>query len=1237
MLFKNNNYNKMTILDLKLLKDYIKNYSTLNSRNNAKSIKPKLIKKFFDRYDFEYLGSSSIPYKIEVDLSNINKITSFCTCPYDNGGICKHRIAAVESITQRAITDVSISVTTSQTKPIEIAVKDVSPKNQFKLENHLLDRNEILPTTYYGSRHYFTYKIESVSQKKITVQNSSYLADNQTYEYNSTTQILEFTCTCSKKKELCEHAAGSLDKIIETFGTTIFSPTYIQDQTRIKLQKYGFTLEDDYQSIFKFELTTKGFTTTTKFKNIVRDETDFSEIFDDESKYSLLHLPSLKGEVQAEYGLGIYFEFTKKKLSRAIPFQGKYNKTKSDFASSIVMLGYDNIKESFGFFDEDFQQKTILKTFQINTLTAEFQNLKELNSLKKAIENLQSVLPNWEKTLLYKYDDKNSLVRKNLTPLTIAYLPVKLVFQISESDYFYNLKAKIEIDGKKYNFNSTSIAVTTLFIFFDNLVIPILDAKLAVYIDVFSKKPEINYLKKDTPNFIEKIVAPLSKNFEIESTLFKKSTTPKTDEAFQKQVFLTDNAGEFISFKLAVNYPEKLIDVFSSEMLFATDKLNAKIVYKERNQSLEDNFVEEFKSLHPNFENQENLFYLTPEELFENFWMLHSIDKMKQMGIAVFGANELKSFKFNLNKPTISVNLKSEIDWFDIVIDIAFGNQKVTMKDLQKAFLKKSNYVALGDGTLGILPEEWMKKFAGYFKSGEIKKNGVQISNYQFGIIDELYEEMETKPAFLEELYNKKMRLQNISEIEAVPLPKGIKAKLRDYQHHGLNWLAFLDKNQLGGCLADDMGLGKTLQTIAFLQHLKSQKKNNPPSLIIAPTSLIFNWNAEIEKFCPSLKMLTFTGVNRMESIADFKKYDIIISTYGSLLNDIEYLKDIKFHYVILDESQAIKNPNSKRYKAVRLLNCYNRIALTGTPIENNTFDLYAQLNFLNPGLLGNMTHFKTQFSDAIDKEKDVDMSQLLGKIITPFMLRRTKEQVATELPDKTENIIFCEMGKEQRTVYDTFKNKYRDYLLNKIDENGVAKSQMYILEGLTKLRQICNSTALVPTEEDFGNYSVKLESLMENIKEKTGNHKILVFSQFVKMLQIVKTRLDDEKIQYEYLDGQTTNRQNNVNNFQNNADIRVFLISLKAGGTGLNLTEADYVFIIDPWWNPAVENQAIDRCYRIGQTKNVMAYRMICKDTIEEKIVSLQQKKKKVASSIISIDDEKKSFNINEVKELFS
>lgn len=426
--------------------------------------------------------------------------------------------------------------------------------------------------------------------------------------------------------------------------------------------------------------------------------------------------------------------------------------------------------------------------------------------------------------------------------------------------------------------------------------------------------------------------------------------------------------------------------------------------------------------------------------------MLTTIENMKQKGIKVFGANDLKSFRFNLNKPVISVNLKSDIDWFDIEIEVSFGNQKVSLKDIQKSIIKKTNYVTLGDGTIGILAEEWINKFENYFKTGEIKKNSIQISNYQFGIINELYEEMENKPTFLQELYDKKKQLQNIIEIEEIAIPKGIKAKLRDYQHHGLNWMAFLHKNQLGGCLADDMGLGKTLQTIAFLQYLKNTDKSKVPSLIIAPTSLIFNWMAEIEKFCPTLKIQPFVGASRATNTDGFKKFDLIISTYGSLLNDVEFLKDFKFNYIILDESQAIKNPNSKRYKAVRLLNSYNRLVLTGTPIENNTFDLYAQLNFLNPGLLGNMSHFKTNFSDAIDKEKDVDSSILLSKIIAPFILRRTKEQVAKELPDKTESIIYCDMSKEQRNVYEVFKNKYKDYLLNKIDENGVAKSQMYIL-----------------------------------------------------------------------------------------------------------------------------------------------------------------------------------------------
>lgn len=1223
-------------MDIKILKQYIKANSTQNSRNNAYNIQPDLIHNTHNSFQFEYWGGGSEPYNIKIDFID-NAVHSSCSCPYKNSysGICKHTVAAIEQIVE-GINDGSILLLDFETSTPKKASQKLA-YNQLILPKGMITNeieNKLNPKTY--RRYYSESKIVAASQTEVTTKATGWDRCTQVFTFKPETSVLEFECDCSKAKKLCEHIGQALEEITTVLGNDFFTPNYLENKIEAFLKTVGFTPQDNYQDIFSFSITPKGVKTTSKYKNIVNNAEDFSAIFEDESAEQATFLPTMTHH-EKEFGLAICFEFNKKKFIDTKPLVGKYNKAKTDFASSFSFIDFHEMKDQLIYFDEPEDQDVIFKTLQISHLLKVHESTSSINHVKKAVSYLKDLLPLYANKTIYKYDNYESLIKKNLVQLTIEEKKVRLFFSLQESEHFFTLKAKIAIDDKNYNLNAVALTITPLFIIQDTTAIPITDVNLFLYIQNYKEFPEINYLKKEVPDFFEKVILPLSKKFEIQSTVFKKIKTKTIDDGLEKQVYISDANGTFITFKLAVQYPKQLVDVFSNELLFEVEDATQNVTYKERNQAFEDNFIEEFKQLHPNFEEQENFFYLNPEALFENYWMLHATDRMKQMGITVFGANELKSFKFNINKPVINVSLKSDIDWFDIEIDISFGNQKASMKELQKAFLKKSNYVTLGDGSLGILPEEWMKKFASYFKTGEIKKNGIQISNYQFGIIDELYQEIDTKPTFLEELYNKKKRLQNIAEIEAVPIPKGIKAKLRDYQHHGLNWLAFLDKNQLGGCLADDMGLGKTLQTITFLQYLKVQNPKNAPSLIIAPTSLIFNWNNEIEKFCPTLKMLTFTGASRLDNKDNFNKYDLIISTYGSLLNDIEFLKDFKFHYVILDESQAIKNPNSKRYKAVRLLNSYNKIALTGTPIENNTYDLYAQLNFLNPGLLGNMSHFKTNFSDAIDKEKDFDASQILGKIITPFMLRRTKEQVATELPEKTESIIFCEMGKEQRGVYDTFKNKYRDYLLNKIDENGVEKSQMYILEGLTKLRQICNSTALIPTEEDFGNYSIKLETLIENIKEKTGKHKILVFSQFVKMLQIVKNRLEEDQIHYEYLDGQTTNRQEKVENFQNNANVRVFLISLKAGGTGLNLTEADYVFIIDPWWNPAVENQAIDRCYRIGQTKKVMAYRMICKDTIEEKIVSLQQKKKNVASSIISIDqDEKKSFDINEVKELF-
>ena len=1230
-------------MDIKVIKKYIRTHSNPNSRSNSNYVYPLTTEN--SPNEFECEGSNGEDYIIKIGIENDEIITS-CTCPYKKTypGICKHVIASLKIIIKDYGTIPTITPEKEKTYSLfeELPPLNNIEKlkiNQAKLTDGIITLNIInnwAAATRYRGYNYDEYKIIAVSQTEVTTKNSGWSSCQQVFKYSSETEILEFECSCTKIKKACEHISNALQEIETVFGKNFFAKNYIEEKTKEAIAKYGFTVDDDYNSIFTFKLTPKGFEAKPKAKNITTDSRDYTKIFKTEEVETTINLPFIESK-DNDFGLGICFEFERKKFQELILFQAKFNKTRTDFSSSITRINTYNFEDALMVYSSGQEQSLIVKTMQVNKTLSKYRSSNDINYLKKAIASAKELLEILQNNFSYTYDRNQNLVCKNLKPCVYDNKTIKLFFTISETAYFFTLKAKVLLNDKNYNLDAAAIQITPLFIFVDGVIVPINDAKLSVYLTHFSNYAEINYLKKDTPDFFEKIVKPLSEKFEIQSAIFKKSKI-KTDELnIEKHIYITDFEGQYIVFKPAVQYPNQLVPVFSNEMLLEESNDKKNILYQERNQSFEDNFLEEFRGLHPAFAEQDEFFFLTPEQLMENFWMLHATDRMHQQEMKVFGANNLKSFKFNINKPVIKVGLKSDIDWFDLEIDISFGNQKVGLKELQKAFLKKTNYVALGDGTLGILPEEWMKKFSNYFKVGEIKKDGIKLSNYQFGIIDELFEEMEKKPPFLVELLEKKKRLQNISNIEEVPIPKGIKAKLRDYQHHGLNWLAFLDKNQLGGCLADDMGLGKTLQAITFLQYLKLKDKKCLPSLIIAPTSLIFNWKNEIAKFCPTLKMLSFVGANRIENKDDFAKYDLVISTYGSLLNDVEFMKDFKFNYIILDESQAIKNPNSKRYKAVRLLNSYNRLVLTGTPIENNTFDLYAQMNFINPGLLGNMTHFKTEFSDAIDKEKNHEASHLLSKMIAPFLLRRTKEQVAKELPEKTESIIYCEMGNEQRKVYDSFKNKYRDYLINKIDENGVENAQMYILEGLTKLRQICNSPALISDDEDYGNQSVKLDLLIENIKEKTGNHKILVFSQFVKMLQLIKTRLDEEQIYYEYLDGQTTNREEKVNNFQNNKDVRVFLISLKAGGTGLNLTEADYVFLVDPWWNPAVENQAIDRCYRIGQKQKVMAYRMICKDTIEEKIALLQGKKKAVASSIITVDEDKKSFDVDQVKSFFS
>ena len=613
-------------------------------------------------------------------------------------------------------------------------------------------------------------------------------------------------------------------------------------------------------------------------------------------------------------------------------------------------------------------------------------------------------------------------------------------------------------------------------------------------------------------------------------------------------------------------------------------------------------------------------FYLHKKRFLDEDWFLTVFDDWQLQNITILGFNELEGNKLNPNKVKISIKVLSGVNWFNVVANAKFGKTRASLKQIYRAVKNKTKYVQLDDGTVGIIPAEWLEKFNSYFNSGEIADDEtLQIARSNFTVIEQLFDEIMLDEQVKNEISIYHQRLTDFTVIKPIDTPSAFVGSLRPYQQQGLSWLNFLDDFNFGGCLADDMGLGKTVQVIAFILSLREKHPHNT-NLVVVPTSLIFNWQQEIEKFAPSIRVRTIYGADRVKNIHDFDSYEVVLTSYGTLLADIVFLKDYVFNYIFLDESQQIKNPESQRYKAARLLKSRNKIVLTGTPIENNTFDIYGQLSFACPGLLGSKLYFKQIYSSPIDMFKSTKRAMELQNKIKPFVLRRTKQQVATDLPEKTEMVVYCDMKPEQRTIYDAYEKQFRDYISATTSEQ-LEKKSMDVLKGITRLRQICDSPLLIKGEKMPGNASSKIDVLLEQIEGKMHLHKILVFSQFVSMLDLIRTELKSRQIGFTYLTGQTRNRQAVIEEFQNNPDVRVFLVSLKAGGTGLNLTEADYVYLVDPWWNPAVENQAIDRCHRIGQDKRVVAVRLICPATVEEKIMLLQEAKTDLANDLIKTD----------------
>jgi len=598
-------------------------------------------------------------------------------------------------------------------------------------------------------------------------------------------------------------------------------------------------------------------------------------------------------------------------------------------------------------------------------------------------------------------------------------------------------------------------------------------------------------------------------------------------------------------------------------------------------------------------------------------WMKQHMDPLKQKGF-VLKQNTKDNKKYFVGKSSINVEVRENNDWFDIYAIVRFGEFEIPFLKLRNLILKKKREFTLPNGEIAVIPEEWFSQYTELFAFVEEDSDDtrLKLKKHHIALVQELQSGNLAKVTISEKLE----RLKDFEEIEDYNLPDGFKGQLRPYQKAGYNWMNFLSKYNFGGCLADDMGLGKTVQTLAMLLFQKEQGSKSA-SLLVMPTSLLYNWEVEAKKFTPSLKIFNYTGTNREKNVEQFQGYDLILTSYGTTRIDIDHLKNYYFNYIILDESQAIKNPDSNIAKAVRELKCKNRLILSGTPIENSTLDLWSQMTFVNPGLLGTQGFFKNEFLNPIEKKQDEVKTKRLYSIIKPFILRRHKSQVATELPEKIENVTYCKMTPAQEQEYEKVKSNYRNLILESIEEKGMNSSQLLLLQGLTKLRQIANHPKMVDGE--YEGDSGKLEDVVHMLHNALGNnHKILIFSQFVKHLSIFRDYLDKHKMNYAYLDGTTKDRQGQVDLFQNNEDVKIFLISLKAGGVGLNLTAADFVFILDPWWNPAIEAQAVDRAYRIGQKNTVFTYKFITTNTVEEKILNLQKNKQKLASDLITTEE---------------
>ncbi|MBS1738430.1 MAG: DEAD/DEAH box helicase family protein [Bacteroidetes bacterium] len=1173
-------------------------------------------------------------YKVTLQhYDDVRNMTVRCTCAYNLGEICRHSAAALMQMQ-----DLVNKNLLTKNEPVSFDQKFTEVRMKF------IDLKMI---RHFAGIDNYAHAEELLRKKKcsiISAENETVTAELETGE--SSLQIIlrkneerffDTSCQCDEHNfSLCLHKTALFLQLLNNFGPYYFDSLRNWDKEKNKLlQSYGYSLDDDLTD--KFEFVYKENKPYLKILNtsIKKISAEAAPIPHHTVATEIEEQPSSSSFSRTRKSFGIVFNFNEPAypfftidlIQGAINEEGKFidKIEKADLTKYFNPDGLSENNKSLLQLVRKVQQNEINKYLNRNSPFSGFwenivhtENEKYPEETKLLIAEflyprLKRIFTEADSVPVFALFKGKKFTTANLTAINISNHFPPLEFEISKVDDVVLFNGFTKINSQKIFLYDNEQESNLIFLHEDILYLWQF-AEQGLIATKFRNPLQVP--AGNWPTFLNDVVMPLTRDYSVN---FDKSLIKEIKEGDPEVSLKLLEKGDYLVFQPTFSYKGYSVKDQDKETLVVPDK--DKVLLVKRNKIAEEEFLKKLESLHSQFIHRNDHLVLRGADVLKNNWFFLFVDAMKEMKVPVYGFETLKNFRFNTARPTTKIHVSNHVDWFDANVELVFDNQKIGIKEIQKALAARQSFVQLDDGTLGILPDEWIKKYALLFKVGEGKNNRLRLSKFHLSVIDELYEHRDEEEISFD-LDEKFEKLRNFKSIPETAVPEGLAGTLRPYQVSGFQWLHYLNEVGWGGILADDMGLGKTVQALSMFNYVM-QETNTLSALVVCPTTLIYNWENEIKKFTPSLTFAIHHGNTRARVPSELEGKNVIITTYGTLRSDIQMLMKIHFDYAVLDESQAIKNPFSKVTRAAGLLNAKNKVCMSGTPLQNNTFDIYAQMNFLNPGLLGSVEFFRNEFSVPIDKLGEQEQKSHLRKLLFPFILRRTKEQVAKDLPEKTETILYCEMEEKQRAIYESYRHAYRSKILGLIDDQGVGKSQLTILQGLMKLRQICDSPAILNEDEKYPNESIKLDELVREITENIGEHKALVFSQFLGMLALIKEKLKENNIDFEYFDGSTlpADREKAIKNFQNNENCRVFLISLKAGGVGLNLTAADYVYIVDPWWNPAVEQQAIDRTHRIGQTKNIFAYRMICKDTIEDKIMQLQDRKRILAKELIADD----------------